>query len=205
MHITRKTNQELVVVDSLIWLSVLLFCFFAGFAYRTFLEPSRNAVLGLGFVLLFVIIPLRKEIVTFDAASQQVRWKRLRMFKVATGTVPFSAITGIRIEALASEHGGQTYRLAILTADNPVPMSDSYGNGRAHYESLRQEILNFLHLDGSKDASTSDVSDEASVQSLLMEGRKVEAIKLMRSSQKIGLAEAVERVDAIEEKMKAAK
>jgi hypothetical protein len=121
MHVTRKTNQELVVMDSLAWLSVLFLCGFAALAYRFYLEPSRNAVFGLGLVLLFVIIPLRRETVVFDAALQQARWKRLRTFKVASGTIPFSDITGIGIEALASGRGGATYRLAIQTADKPVP------------------------------------------------------------------------------------
>lgn len=205
MHVTRKTNQELMVVDSLIWLSVLFLCGFAVLAYRAYLEPSTNAAMGLGLALLFVIIPLRRETVVFDAALQQARWKRLRMFKIATGAVPFSAITGIGIEALASGRGGATYRLTILTADSPVPMSDAYGNSRAHYESLQAEILEFLHLDGAKAAPAYDVGDEASIRLLLMQGRKIEAIKLMRSTHNLGLAEAVDQVDAIAQKMKAAK
>jgi hypothetical protein len=206
MHVTRKTNQELVVVDSLIWISVLLLCFFAGFAYKVYLEPTRNAAFGLGLVLLFVIIPLRKETVVFDAALQQARWKRLRMFKVGSGTIPFSTITGIAIEALASGRGGATYRLSIQTADDkPVPMSDAYGNSRAHYEALQAEIVEFLHLDGAKAAPAYDVGDEASIRSLLMEGRKIDAIKLLRNSRDIGLAEAKDQVDAIEQKMKTTK
>ncbi len=205
MHVTRKTNQELVVVDSLVWVSVLFLCIFAGLAYRFYLEPSRNAVFGLGLILLFVVVPLRKETVVFDAASQQSRWKRLRMFKVASGWIPFSEITGIGIEALASDRGGQTYRLTLLTAGSPVPMSDAYGNSRAHYESLRSEILEFLHLDDAKAAPAYEVGDEASVRSLLMEGRKIEAIKLLRNSRDIGLAEAKDQVDSTEEKMKSAK
>ena len=205
MHVTRKTNQELVVMDSLVWLSVLFLCGFAGLAYRFYLEPSRNAVFGLGLVLLFVIIPLRRETVVFDAALQQARWKRLRMFKVASGTIPFSEITGIGIEALASSRGGATYRLTIQTADNkPVPMSDAYGNGRAHYESLQAEILAFLHLDGAKAAVANDVGDEASIRSLLMEGRKIEAIKLLCNSRDIGLAEAKDQVDSIAQQMNSA-
>jgi hypothetical protein len=205
MHVTRKTNQELVVMDSLAWLSVLFLCGFAALAYRFYLEPSRNAVFGLGLVLLFVIIPLRRETVVFDAALQQARWKRLRTFKVASGTIPFSDITGIGIEALASGRGGATYRLAIQTADKPVPMSDAYGNSRAHYESLQAEIVAFLHLDGAKAAPAYDVGDEASIRSLLMEGRKIEAIKLLRNRRDIGLAEAKDQVDSIEQKMNSAK
>jgi hypothetical protein len=205
MHVTRKTNQELVVVDSLVWLSILLLCGFAFLTYRTILEPSGKAYFGLGLALLLALVSLRKETVVFDGAMQQVRWKRLRTLKVATGELPFSAITGIGIEALASGSGGQTYRLAIQTADQPVPMSDAYGNSRAHYEQLQGEILEFLHLDRTKFATENDVGDEASIRSLLMEGRKIEAIKLLRRKHNIGLAEAVDQIGVIEQKMKAEK
>ena len=205
MHVTRKTNQELVVVDSLIWLSVLLLCGFAFLTYRTILEPSGKTYFGLGLALLLALVSLRKETVVFDGTAQQVRWKRLRTLKVATGELPFSAITGIGIEALASGSGGQTYRLAIQTADQPVPMSDVYGNGRAHYEQLQCEILEFLHLDRTKFATENDVGDEAPIRSLLMEGKKIEAIKLLRSRHNIGLAEAVDQVGVIEQKMKTTK
>jgi hypothetical protein len=204
MHVTRKTNQELAVVDSLVWLSILLLCASAFIAYRTILEPSGKAYFGPALALLMALVSLRKETVVFDGAMQQVRWKRLRTFNVATGELPFSAITGIGIEALASGSGGATYRLAIQTADGkPIPMSDAYGNSRAHYESLQAEILEFLHLDGTKSATDHDVGDEPSIRSLLMEGRKIEAIKLLRSKQNIGLAEAVNQVGVIEQKMKA--
>jgi ribosomal protein L7/L12 len=64
--------------------------------------------------------------------------------------------------------------------------------------------LEFLHIENSE-ASSSSVGDENSIQSLLKHGRKIDAIQLVRASQEIGLTEAVERVNELDAKMKAAK
>jgi len=53
--------------------------------------------------------------------------------------------------------------------------------------------------------STSEDAHETSIQSLLKQGRKVDAIELVRASQHIGLTEAVNLVNSIDEKMKGAK
>jgi ribosomal protein L7/L12 len=85
-----------------------------------------------------------------------------------------------------------------------MPMSDGYSSNRAHYQALKAEILEFLHIENSE-ASSSSVGDENSIQSLLKQGRKIDAIQLVRASQEIGLTEAVERVNELDAKMKAAK
>jgi ribosomal protein L7/L12 len=82
-------------------------------------------------------------------------------------------------------------------------MSDVYAGNRTHYEALKAEISQFLHVD-NVEMSPCGV-DENSIQSLLKQGRKVDAIELVRVSQKIGLTEAVNLVNEIDEKMKAAK
>jgi hypothetical protein len=205
MHVTRKTNQELVVVDSSIWISVFLLCAGGATAYASMVHGKPNGLWIVGFFALFAFLFWRKEVVVFDAARQQATWWRRRAFKTASGTVSFSEIKGIGMEASAAgEHGTLTYRLTILTADKPVPMSDAYAGDRAHYEKLRAEILEFLHIE-SAGASNSTVGDEDSIESLLKQGRKIDAIQLVRVSQNIGLTEAVDRVKEIEEKMKAAK
>jgi hypothetical protein len=205
MHVTRKTNQELVVVDSSIWVSVFLLCAAFPVVYQSIAHGKLSGLWIAGFFALCSFLFWRKEVVVFDAGRQQAIWWRRRAFKAASGMVPFSEITGIGMEASAAgEHGTLTYRLTILTADKPVPMADGYSSNRAHYEALKAEILEFLHMD-SAEAGTLIAGDENSIQSLLKQGRKIDAIQLMRVSQKIGLTEAVDRVKEIEEKMKAAK
>jgi hypothetical protein len=204
MHITRKTNTELALVDSSIWISVILLCAGAPVGYTSITHGRLSGLWVAGFFVLCAFLFWRKEVVVFDAGRQQVAWWRRRAFKAASGTVPFSEITGIGMEAsMAGEHGTLTYRLTILTSDTPVPMSDVYAGNRAHYEALKAEISQFLHVD-NVEMSPCGV-DENSIQSLLKQGRKVDAIELVRVSQKIGLTEAVNLVNEIDEKMKAAK
>jgi hypothetical protein len=141
--------------------------------------------------------------VVFDAGKQQASWWRRRAFKAASGVVPFGEITGIGMESSTAENNVLTYRLTILTSDKPVPMSDVYAGNRAHYEALKAEISQFLHVDNVEMPAAG--VDENSIRSLLSQGRKVDAIELVRASEHIGLTEAVNRVNEIDEKMKAAK
>lgn len=86
-----------------------------------------------------------------------------------------------------------------------MPMSDGYGASQSWCESMRQEILGFLKLDGKLPAPSEAIADEASIRSLLSQGRKMDAIELVRNNWQIDLTEAVARVNEIDEKMKAAK
>ncbi len=204
MHALRKTNQDLVFVSSTIWIAVLLFGFSVFGAYRSYVQGLRMGFVAVGFALLCGILFWRKELVTFDAGRQQADWIRRRAFTVAHGTVPFTEITGIGMETTSGSHGELAYRLTILTKDKPVPMSDVYSGDQKHYEAIRQEILAFLKLDREEVLSSGSAHDNA-IQSMLRQGRKMDAIKLVRASEKIGLAEAADIVNSIEEKMKAAK
>ena len=205
MHITRKTNTELAFVDSSIWVSVLLLCAGAATVYASVMQGKLNGLWVAALFELFAFLFWRKEVVVFDAGRQQVTWWRRRAFKAASGMVPFTEIKGIGMEAnAAGEQGTLTYRLTILTDGKPVPMADVYSANRAHYEALKAEILQFLHMDIAA-ASTAESADDNSIQSLLKQGRKVDAIALVRASQHIGLTEAVDIVNRIDEKMKTAK
>lgn len=206
MHVTRKTNQEMVLVDSSIWVSVFVLCAAVAVVYASIVHGKLPGLAVAVFLALFGFMFWRKEVVVFDAGRQQVDWKRRRVFKVASGVVPFSEITGIGTDSTSTGSPGRlVYRLTILTSGRAVPMSDVYNGGQEHYESLKAQILQFLHFDVGEPAPTSGVLDEASIQSLLQQGRKVDAIELVRSSQQIGLTEAIKRVNEIDEKMKAAR
>lgn len=202
MHITRQANQELVVVDGSIWLSVFLLCAAAFIGFQAVAQNTPNWWFLVGLMSLFALIAWRRETVTFDAGSQQVRWVRRRAFKLATGTVSFSEMRGITIESMSGNHGALSYRLTILTTGKPVPMADGYGGGQAHYEMLRKQILEFLNMD--KTASPGP-GDEASIRALLQQGRKLDAVEFVRASYQLDLTEAVNRVNEIDEKMKAAR
>ncbi len=207
MHVARKTNQELVVVDSSIWISVFLLCASVPVAYQAVIHAQPKVFLVVGLFLLFVLLFWRKEVVVFDAARQQAEWTRRRLLKVATGTIPFGEITGIGLETTSAD-SSQTFRLTILTAQGSVAMSDSYSGNLQNYENLKRDILDFLKIDSGKNDSVpgrlplSAIADEASVRSLLEQGRTIDAIQLVRSTQKISLTEAHDLVEKMAEQRK---
>ena len=210
MHITRRTNQELVVLDSSIWISVFLLFVSAFVSYRLFAQADQKGLLIVALFLLFAALFWRREVVVFDAARQRATWTRRRLFKVATGTIPFSGIiSGIIAIGLETTSAGHSlsYRLAILTTEGSIPMSDSYEGNLQKYEEVKQEILEFVGIAPDKATSagpapSTGIDDEVSVRSLLKQGRKIDAIQLVRTTQNLSLTEAVERVAAINEQMK---
>lgn len=197
MHITRKTSTELALVDSSIWVSMFLLCVFVPAVYRTIVRVGRAEFLAAGFLLLCAFLFWRKEVVVFDAGKQQATWWRRRAFKSANGMVPFSQITGIGIESNSANNNALVYRLTILTSDKPVPLSDVYRADKQRCDSVKAEILEFLHLDDREPVSSFGVATENSIQSLLRQGRRADAIELVRASQHIGLTEAVRLVNEI--------
>jgi hypothetical protein len=205
MQVTRKTNQELAVVDSSIWVSMVLLCAAVLVTYASIAHGKLNGLWVAGFFALCAFLFWRKEVVVFDSGRQQATWWRRRAFKVASGAVPFSDITGVGMEASAAGNNVLTYRLTLLTSGQPVPLSDVYRGDKERCDSVKAEILDFLHLDGGDTVSNSGVAHENSIQSLLRQGRRVDAIALVRASEHIGLTEAVDVVNRIDEKMKTAK
>jgi hypothetical protein len=207
MHVTRKTNQELVILDSSIWISVSLLCVSLFVAYRVMLQHNPRSLLPGGLFLIFVLLFWRKEVVVFDAAAQKVTWTRRRLFKVATGTIPFSDISGVGMETSTAKNNVLVYRLAILTTQGSVPMADNYAGDQMKYEKLRKEILEFLKLDPNASRNSSDstsgdrIDDDASVRALLRQGRRIDAIQLVRATQNLSLTEAHDRVTALQKQL----
>jgi ribosomal protein L7/L12 len=82
----------------------------------------------------------------------------------------------------------------MVTAQGTIPMSDSYSGGKQSKTEMRERILRFM----GKNAGSVSEADESSIRSLLAQGRKIDAIQLLRSSRNIGLTEAKQQVEAIE-------
>lgn len=206
MHIVRQSPTELVVKDSSLWMTIL----FAGIAVALvagvgFSEPVKLLVPAL--FLLFGTITARATTFTFDAMRRTVQWSGFKPFKAESGTILFDEIEDITVEAAAGGNNRAAYKLSLATKQGPVPMAYGYSSSRDGYAGLRQQILAFFKpgLQTSRPASHSDgiPSDlESSIRSLLMQGRTIDAITLLRTREPMGLNEAKKRVDALHAKIK---
>jgi hypothetical protein len=201
MKIVRQTETELVVQDSSMWLSVVLAACALFPTYIAIAQHDHRAFRAAGALALFAIPWLRRATFTFDGATQTIRWRRLRYLWTRTGSSPFSDVRGIDIQSTMSGSNVTIYRLALDTPQATVPMSDVYSSGESRIVSVRDAIEGFLKLRpaGTPATPRSMKSDfDASVRSLVQEGRKIDAIQLLQSFEKLSLTEATQRVNAID-------
>lgn len=121
------------------------------------------------------------------------------------------------MQSISSDKGILIYRLAIATASQgTVPMSDEYSSGGLKgYEDLRDTLLHFVRPERGSSAfsaatATLPLNPDAartaalndSIRGLLQQGRKVDAILLVRQSEHLDLTEATFRVNHIEHELK---
>jgi hypothetical protein len=209
MHIARQAPAELVCKESLLWLSIPFGLSALAFTYFAIAQTKPIALLGAGIFLLCAATTARSTTFVFDGVRRTVLWNGRNLFKVKSGSIPFGDIYGIGVEAMSSDDGA-TYRLSILTAQGSVPMAYAYSNGKDRHARMREAILAFLNpgaqsLPSASAATASGVplADEASIRSLLRQGRKIDAVVLLRSTERLGLTEAMKRINAIDAAMKA--
>ncbi|MGA3133024.1 MAG: hypothetical protein ABSD59_19640 [Terracidiphilus sp.] len=195
MRVKRETPAELVVAEGTIWVSCICAVVASALLYSLRNQGQKlGGLLMAGFLLAFAAGFVLKTQVIFNAMERTASWSGRRLFWVKSGTIPFDAIQDVGMDSSVGNHGVLTYRMTIVTAQGTIPMSDSYSGGKQSKTEMRERILRFL----GKEAGSANEADESSIRSLLAQGRKIDAIQLLRSSRNIGLTEAKQQVEAIE-------
>ncbi len=204
MKVTRHTASELVVGDSCLWLAAVCLIMAVFPIYAAIASGKKSTMVAAALVAVFSVVWLRKSTFVFDAGQRVVRWKRLRYFNTSSGTISFDDIRDITTETMQNR-SGTLYRLTIITPLASVPLADAYGGGSDKYARLRQEILSFVKPQASMPTAGRSQDLESSVRELLLQGRKIDAVTLLRNAEDLDLSAAMQRVEEIELGMKAGK
>jgi hypothetical protein len=209
MKIIRQTPTEIVVRDSTLWVAVVCGIMFLVIGGSTVQAHNWKGFAFSFLLLAFVFGWLRRSTFTFNEATRTIRWRQFRYFNVATGEIPFSSVQDIALEATTSAIGNvMTYRLALVTPQGRVPMSDSHSGRHDRISKLRDKLLAFVAVPGSPATYAAAASgrnpDEAhaarlnaDIRVLLQQGRKVDAILLVQRTDHLDLTEATFRVNQI--------
>lgn len=172
----------------------------------TIADHSRQGFYAGAFLLFFAVVWLRRTTFTFDGQQRIVRWTARRMLKTSSGQIPFDDICDRIVDTMPGQNGITLYRISIVTAQGTVPIEASYSGNRDLHNRVREAILTFVHpgqrVPAVERASLS-VLDDSMLSNLLAQGRKVEAIRLLRSAENLSLAAATARVEAMEEERQA--
>lgn len=205
MRIVRNTATELVLRESSLWISALLTAAALPLFYVSTLPGKRGDLIVAIFFVVAALVWLRNATVTFDATQRIVYWRRMRFFRSVSGAVPFSEVAGIGTET-SSGHGGATlYRLTLLTGQTAIPFTDIYTGGRDRWVHLRETAQRFLETHSGIPLPGPVPSLDASLRSLLRQGRRIEAIRLLESSEHLDLTSATQRVNQLAVRIKAGK
>jgi hypothetical protein len=199
MHIARQSPQELLVVDSSRWISLLSATAGVVTGFAALAKHQPKGFFGAGLFVLFAVLADAQTRFTFDAMRRVVHWTGRRFFRSESGTIAFDDIRDITVEASAAgSEGSASYRLAILTDQGTRPMAYGY-SGIGDFGKMRQAILAMVRPEVHIElAEPRPLADEASIRSLLRQGRRIDAIHLLRSTEKLSLSEAVLRINAID-------
>lgn len=157
---------------------------------------AGSAVLAL---LAAVIGDLR---VRFDATARRMTWEHRNGFRARRVSVPFSEIRDVFVLSSTSRDDDDTvggYRVRhqpmLRTATDTLPLSLSEGPEKSDYEALCAEVLALLTR------SEAAPLKRTAVEQLLLAGRLIDAVALIRAERGVDLTEARAIAAALNEKL----
>ena len=197
----RNAAGELVVNNSTVWLSIVCGVIAAILIYAAFASGDNRLFRPALFLGIFIVAFLSKYKFVFDPTQRMVRWQIMRFGWRRTGSMPFDEVKDVVLQSAAGT-GRATYRLAMLTTNGAMPLSSGYGGTSERCLALQSQILQLLRPGqamppAAAPASSIAASLESSARTLVAQGRKIDAIKLL-TSMGVSLSDATQQVDEIE-------
>jgi hypothetical protein len=201
MGVQSNAEGVLVVHNSTVWLSAVFAVIGAILIYAAFASGDNRLFRPALFVGVFAVVFLNKSTFVFDSTQRTVRWQIMRFGWRSAGSLPFDTIKDVVLQSAPGRSGRFTYRLAMLTAEGPMPLSSGYGDNSERCLARQSQILQLVRP-GQATAATAPptsiaASMDSSIRTMVAQGRKIDAIKLL-TSMGMNLTEAKQRVDEIE-------
>lgn len=154
-------------------------------------DPDRPAwiAFAIGAVLAGVLVAFfGVERWVFDGETRQIRWSKKRLFRHRSGIVSFDEVMAVTLDTLSSSESVPAARVVLHLHNGRLPLTDHYSGSPSLWKPTLERIRGILSL-GPGD------SIEESVRRLVAQGRKLEAIRLLRAERSLSLEEARDFVD----------
>jgi len=153
-----------------------------------------------GLALLAAVIgDLR---VRFDATARRMTWEHRNGFRTRRVSVPFSEIRDAFVLSSTSRDDDDTvggyrvrHRAMVRTATDTLPLSLTEGPQKSDYEALCAEVLALLTR------SEAAPVKRTPVEQLMLAGRLIDAVALIRAERGVSLTEARAIAAALREKL----
>jgi hypothetical protein len=144
--------------------------------------------------LLAGFITWRADRFEFDPHLRRVNWTRWIRWKKETGTLPFAAISDVRLEMTSRNRSG-LWRIVFDTPTGPMPLLSSFSGSRRDWEVIAQQIRTVLTMPDPADPLERDL------RGLIKAGRRIEAILMHGTVTLAPYADSKRTIDEIERRM----
>jgi hypothetical protein len=200
MKITRQDSSALVIVDfpwlmGLIVFPAALALLYAAVAAGVH-HKGISQMLGFGAGGLVTVLVgslfVKRAVFEFDLVRRELAWRRRGIFGERNGAVPLDRIRRAVVQSMNSSDG-TTYRVALLTDDGDLPLTDAYSSGQSNKKRISDTINRALNIDQSDPQAA--IEDE--ILDLARSGKKIEAIRLTRERYGYDLAKAKDFVEGL--------
>jgi hypothetical protein len=197
MKITQQDQSALIIEDfpyviGAIAFPAALFMLYQAIATAVRGGLTRNVVGAAISACLFFFggaVFTKRSVFEFDRVQRQFRWKRSGLFSSHHGLVPFDQIRTATVQSLSASNP-PTYRVAVLTHQGEIPLTDAYSTGSEPAERIRTAINSVLNAAPANEM-------ENNIQELALAGRKIDAIQLARTRYGYDLAQAKAFVEGL--------
>ena len=182
-----------IVLPAILAIASLVFAFGLTSHIPALLAGEKEAigmVLGLLLCAFGAVLLFRRDRFVFDAAHRQLRWSKWSLARASSGAVDFADILDVTMESIGANEGSGSYRVALRTKDSTVPLTETYSGDADYWRPLVERLRGIVGLAADREA-------DADTQSLLEQGRIIDAVRQLRETEGLSTTQAKARVGAV--------
>ncbi len=199
----RRTNNGVRVVDCP-WLVAVFpavgLIVLVQFLWHGSLPKGDNGESALIAIVVFLglagfsLIFLKRSVFDFDAIGRRLVWRRRNLWGCKQGVVPFEQISGAVVTSTSSSDSGRSYRVELRTSQGFLPLTEHYSHGLFDGEKACQQVAE--RINQLLKVNHQQAMDDAILQ-LALDGRRLDAIAMVRQRYGYDLATAVRFVEGL--------
>jgi hypothetical protein len=199
MRIVENSSSRLRLRDRTLWISAVCFGAAVFLAVGAALHPAQPGFLvSTALLIIFALAFLRATDVTFDRTTRVCDIRRLDVLRLKRMRFAFADILNAQVEyASVDDATTLSCRLSLVTTSGKVPPSTAYEPEATRYDAMRDAVLDTILAGRPRPAAVDPV------RMLVEEGRIIDAVALLRQREKVNLATALTRVNALRDQLRA--
>jgi hypothetical protein len=165
----KEEHGHLILSDDMYVVAGICVAASAVCIWKALTADEYSLLAGAGLFLLAALLTWRADRFSFEPEFRRVNWTRWIRWRKETGSLPFNAISEVRLEMTSRKQSG-LWRIVFDTPSGPMPLLPSFSGSRQSWETIAQKIRATIGLREPLDPLERDL------KGLLKDGKRIEAI-----------------------------